>query len=121
MSKKPDEMEVIEHGDSIMKVAREDATWLGVVDLYQASPCKVTIEKVVLVKNATFDKGRKEDKQALVFKGAKKMLPLNATNTKTLWRKYGKTPAELAGKQVTLVVEELPREFNGQTHGIRIK
>src|SRR5690606_6624165 len=116
-----EEMQVIEHADSIMKVARENATWLGVVDIYDKTPLKVTIDKVVIVKNATFEKGRKEDKQAVVFRGAKKMLPLNATTTKTLWQRYGKTPAELAGKQITLVVEELPRPFNGQTHGIRIK
>lgn len=116
-----DEMQVIEHGDSIMKVARENDTWLGVVDIFDSAPLKVTVEKVVRVKNATFEKGRKEDVQALVFKGAKKMLVLNKTNTRLLWKKYGHTPAELAGKTVTLVVEQLPREFNGHTHGIRIR
>ena len=112
------ELVEIEHGESIMKVQRANATWLGVVDLYQSAPCKVTIEKIVIARNAQFAKGRTEDKQALCFKGAKKMLPLNATNARTLWNKYGKTPDELVGKEVTLAIEELDRPFNGNTHGI---
>lgn len=120
---KADEMELVEiaAGESIMKVQRECATWLGVIDLYQVAPLKVTIEKVVFVRNATFEKGRKEDKQALVFRGAKKMLPLNATNAKFLWHNVGKTPAEVSGKEVTLAIEKLDRPFNGSTHGIRVR
>ena len=119
---KSDDMELVEiaHGESIMKVQRENAVWLGVVDLYKVAPFKATIEKIVVAKNATFGMGRKEDKQCLVFKGAKKMLPLNATNARTLWNKYGKTPDELVGKEITLVVEKLDRVFNGNTHGVRI-
>ena len=120
---KTEEMELVEikSGESIMKVQRENATWLGVIDLYQSAPLKVTIEKIVTARNAKFEKGRTEDKQCLIFKGSRKMLPLNATNAKTLWHRYGKTKEELVGKEVTLVVEQLDRPFNGNTHGIRIK
>lgn len=118
---KTQEMQVIEHNDSIMKVAREDATWLGVIDLYQSSPVKLTIKRVVKCKGATFAGGRKEDKQAVQFEQTQKMLPLNARNIRTLWEQYGKTPDELKGKVITLAVEKLDREFNGHTHGIRIR
>lgn len=123
MAANNDDMTLVEikAGESIMKVMRENATWLGVIDLYQSAPCKVTIDTIVVAKNATFAKGRKEDKQCVVFRGSTKMLPLNATNAKTLWHKYGKTAAELSGKEITLTVEQLDRPFNGNTHGIRIK
>jgi len=112
-------MQIVEHNESIMKVQRANATWLGVIDIFESAPVTLTIDAVVMAKNATFDKGRKEDKQAVRFKETSKLLPLNATNSKQLY-KIGKNNDELKGKQLQLDVYRLDREFNGHTHGIKI-
>lgn len=115
------EMKLSEHDKDILKTYRVDHTWLGAVDLMDAGEVKVIIDKVLQYKDAVFESGRKESGQALRFKGAKKMLPLNSVNTQTLWKKYGRTAHELIGKEITLVVEKLARPFNGHEYGIRIK
>lgn len=113
-------MEIVEHNDSVMKIQRANATWLGVIDIYEKAPVQLTVDKVVLCKGAKFENGRTEDKQAIAFKETKKMLPLNATNSRTFAKKYAAHASEAPGKVVTLEVYKLPREFNGRTHGIRL-
>lgn len=113
-------MEIVEHNDSVMKIQRANATWLGVIDIYKNSPVKLTVDKVVLCKGAKFENGRTEDKQAIIFKETKKMLPLNATNSRAFAKKYAADAKDAPGKVVTLEVYRLPREFNGHTHGIRL-
>ena len=114
-------MKIIEHEGDIVKVSRANATWLGVIDIIDKTPLKVTIENCIQFKDGTFDRGRKQDGQALKFAGAENILLLNLTNAKTLALNYGKAPEELIGLEITLVVEKLDRDFNGSTHGIRIK
>ena len=110
----------LKDGESIMKVARADHEWLGVVDIAGIVPLKVKIKTLVRF-TAQFEGGREDKGLALVFEKGTKKLILNATNTTTLHRKFGDDPAGLKGKEITLVVEKLKREFNGKTHGIRIK
>lgn len=112
---------IIEHNEEIMKVAREDHEWLGVVDIYKHAPVKLTVKRVVKFKDGKFEQGRSQNGQAVEFEETAKRLPLNATNSKALAKEYGSTPEEVKGKQIVLAVEKLPRDFNGHTHGIRIK
>jgi len=113
------EMEIIEHNESIMKVHREDAVWLGVVDIADHAPVTLTIKRVFRFKGGKFAKGRTEDGQAVEFEGTSKFLKLNATNTYELL-KHGKKPADFVGKKVTIDVKKLDRVFQGSTHGLRI-
>ena len=110
-----------ENDKDILKTYRVDHMWLGAVDLIDTGEVVVTIDKVLKYKDAVFEGGRKESGQALQFKGAKKLLVLNATNIRTLHEKVGRNAEQLAGKQIKLVVERLPREFNGHQYGIRIR
>ena len=113
-------MKTESHSEPILKVHRENATWLGVVDIMDHAPVTLTIDAVVRYRGGVFDKGREQDGQAIRFKETKKLLPLNATNTSKL-AEFGKVPADFAGKRITLGVVRLQREFNGSTHGIRIQ
>lgn len=115
------DVRLTENDKDILKTYRVDHTWLGAVDLIDSGEVVVTIEKVLHYKDATFEGGRKDSGQALQFKGAKKLLPLNATNIRTLYDHVGRKAEQLIGKQIRLVVERLPREFNGHQFGIRIK
>lgn len=110
----------LKDGDSIMKLARANNEYLGVIDIVDAAPLKIGIEKLVYVKDAEFEKGRKTSGLALVFKKSPKKLLLNATNATRLHELFGNNPADVAGKEITLQVVQLPRAFNGKTHGIRI-
>lgn len=111
----------LKDGESIMKVARADNEWLGVIDIVHQAPLKVKIKSIGRFKNAQFEGGRTESGMALTFeKGTKKMI-LNAGNTTTLHQKFGDDPANLKGKEITLTVVQLKRAFNGKTHGIRIE
>ena len=110
----------LKDGDSLIRAAREDNRWLGVIDIYQHAPIRVTIEGVKRFKDVAFEKGRKENGLCLKFKGKTKMLILNAGNRTTLTELFGDDPAKLKGKEVVLEVQPLERTFNGKTHGIRI-
>lgn len=115
-----EEFQVIDHDESIMKVHREDATWLGVVDIAEVAPVTLTIQRVFRYRNGKFAKGRTQSGQAIEFVETKKFLPLNATNTHELF-KHGQRPKDFVGKRLTLTTEKLPRPFQGSTHGLRIK
>ena len=111
----------LKDGESIMRIARANNEWLGVVDIFDKAPLTVTVSHLIRFKDAPFEDGRKQSGMAIVFeKGTKKMV-LNSTNTRTLWTLFGDDPANVKGKEITLTVVKLKREFNGKTHGIRIK
>lgn len=96
--------------------------WLSVEDIADIAPIKMTIAEVFLHRNVAFEAGRKEDKvYSLKFQGAHKQLVINGTNRKTLVKAYSNKTEEWRGKEVTLTIEPLKREFNGHRHGIRIK
>lgn len=108
-------------GEDIMRVARANNKWLGAIDIAHVAPVQYTIKKLFQFKDVEFDRGRKDSGWAISFEEETKRLIINATNATTLYKKYGKTPEELIGKKITLVVEKLRREFNGKTHGVRIQ
>jgi uncharacterized membrane protein YvbJ len=108
-------------GEDIMRVARANNKWLGAIDIIATAPVQVTIKKLFKFKDAEFEGGRKASGWALEFEKGTKAMIINSTNATTLYTKYGKTPEELIGKTITLVVEKLKREFNGKTHGVRIQ
>jgi len=108
-------------GEDIMRVAREHNKWLGAIDIAHKAPVQVKIKRLFKFKDEEFERGRKESGWALEFEGATKAMIVNVTNATTLYTKYGKTPEELIGKTITLIVEKLKREFNNRTHGIRIQ
>lgn len=56
------------------------------------------------------EKGRKARKPFVTFKGAKKKLALNKTNTRTIIKLYGKATEAWVGKLVTLFVTTTPYE-----------
>jgi len=120
MAEKPEYIE-IQAGEDILRVAHENNKWLGAIDIAHKAPVKVTIKRLFKFRNEEFEGGRKASGWALEFEKASKPMIVNATNATTLYKKYGKTPEELIGKTITLVVEKLKREFNGKTHGIRIQ
>jgi hypothetical protein len=106
----------VKHGEQFMKLARKHHTYLSSIDIFDTAPIKMKIEAMVVCEEEPC-----KGKLGLRFVGAKKILALNPTNATTLWRKYGKTAGELIGKEVTLVVEKLKREFAGKDHGVRIQ
>lgn len=112
-------MEIIEHNESIMKVHRENATWLGVIDIAKVAPVTLTVKRVFRFTGGVFEGGRKEDGQAISFEETTKFLKLNATNTGELY-KHGEKPADFVGAKITLDAHKLKREFQGKTHGVRI-
>ena len=113
------DMQIIDHDESIMKVHRENATWLGVVDVVDHSPVTLTIKRVFRYRQGVFAGGRKQNGQAVEFQETTKLLPLNATNTFELF-KHGKTPKDFVGKKMEITVQKLERSFQGSTHGLRI-
>ena len=113
------DMQIIDHDESIMKVHRENATWLGVVDIKDHAPVTLIIKRVFKYKNGKFEGGRTQNGQAIEFEKTQKYLPLNATNTHELF-KHGSKPSDFIGRQVVLDVVKLAREYMGSTHGIRI-
>ena len=118
--------ETVKHRGSLIRVARAHNVWLGVVDIGEHAPIRVTIEKVVEYKNGKFPGGRTKDGQALQFVGKKKLLNVNATNINRLAKIVGVAPQgleadQLAQLQIVLDIEKLDKVFNGHTHGIRIQ
>jgi hypothetical protein len=108
-------------GENIMRVARANNKYLGAIDIADSAPVQVTIKRLFKFKDEEFEGGRKASGWALEFEKGTKAMIVNSTNATTLYKKYGKTPEELIGKTITLVVEKLKREFNGKTHGVRIQ
>lgn len=101
---------------------RKPTNWLASEDLMDKGDVKVTIEGVYKHVDAMFDNGRKETVFSLKFVGAKKELVLNATNRKTLVKKFG-TPdvTKWAGKEIALYVEKGVKFQGKETTGIRIR
>lgn len=100
----------------------KDSDWLAVEDLIGKVPLKVKIGNVLQHHNVKFEGGREEKRVfAIAFEKGSKQLPLNATNRKALQRALGNDVSKWRGKEITLTIEKLRREFNGHTDGIRIK
>ena len=108
-------------GENIMRVARENNKWLGAIDIADKAPVQAKIKRLFKFKDEEFEGGRKESGWAIEFEKATKPMIINVGNATVLYNKYGKTPEELIGKTITLIVEKLKREFKGRTHGIRIQ
>ena len=111
----------LKDGESIMKVARANNKWLGVIDIVDHVPFELTIKCIGTFKDEPFEKGRKESGMALQFVGTPKMLILNAGHLTALHQMFGNDPRDLKGKKITLTVEKLAHEFMNRTHGIRIQ
>jgi len=100
----------------------KDSEWLAVEDIVDVVPLDVTIVDVRLRTNVPMEDGRREAKvYSLAFENAKKELIVNATNRRALVSAFGTKVDQWRGKVVTLTVEKLRREFNGRTHGIRVR
>lgn len=104
---------------------RAPSPWLASEDLLDCGDVTVTIEKVMLHPDATFDDGRKQKVYSLRFEGKDKEMVLNATNRKTLVARFGTKVKDWAGKEITLYVDTRVRKPGGKaneyTCGIRIR
>ena len=93
----------VEDFDGAASKLRSDTPWLAAEDIVDAGgEVKLTIEKCVRCRDATFENGRKEDVYALKFLKAKKMLVLNQTNRRFLADQVSRTAKEWRGATVVL-------------------
>jgi len=84
-----------------------DSTWLTAEDLVEGKDIEVTIEKVVLYPEVTFQGGRKRvNMLGLQFVGKERVLGLNATNRKVLNKALGNITKAWKGQKVTLYISE---------------
>lgn len=87
-----------------------EGNFLDAIDI-PANGITVEISEVV-APNAEKDRtGKNIDKGILAFKGAKKRLVLNKTNSKIIALMHGKKASEWVGKTITLTVRYLEKAF----------
>jgi len=94
--------------------------YLGAIDIYGKDPIEVEIERVE-ERECTFEKGRKEQKGLLHFKGCKKPLVLgNKSVLKTLILAFGRQTSSWVGRRVELYTVDT--KMRGEpVKGIRVR
>jgi len=84
-----------------------DSIWLTAEDLIEGRDFDVTIEKVLIYPEVTFQGGRKKTNMlGLKFVGKDRVLGLNATNRKALNKMFGNITSGWKGGVITLYVSD---------------
>lgn len=97
-----------------------DSPWLASEDL--DGDVTLTIKQCHRYENVEFEAGRKKQRVfTLEFEKAKRQLVLNATNKKTLIKRFSNDTQKWKGKQITLYVLPGVRVGKEIKNGIRIR
>jgi hypothetical protein len=96
--------------------------FLACEDIEGLGDVAVVIEKVLRVKDAAVQDGRKLDGYTIKFQGKDKMMVVNSTNAKVLTRAFGVDTKKWPGQSVKIYIQDGVRNpKGGTTRGLRVK
>lgn len=102
--------------------AMRKSEFLACEDIEGLGDVAVVIEKVLKIRDAAVQDGKKLDGFTIKFKGKDKMMVVNSTNAKTLTRAFGVDTKKWIDKGALIFIQDNVRSpKGGLTRGLRIK